>query len=973
MQFIAIADPHFHLYKNQARETHNGITDRLEDVGRCFDTALEYARDNNIRTLVVLGDVFHSKDILNVVVYNYVFALFERLSLFFNNIVILAGNHDQAHKTNDAVSIQGLSPFATIITDATVLDIDGVTFHCLPYVEKDFVQKCTAFRPVSSTPNVFLGHVGIAGAKYSGFETRAKGEIELKDIQTGQYDLSLFGHFHEFQALSPKAYYVGAPMQHNFSDVGSVRGFCAVTVTAGRRGADVQVKQIPVCTTPEFLSVTEAEYLVAPESDDLYIKLVDVSRAKATQYMSEDPRIVGAKITFNDNTKLKSSVTQATTPEQLIEAYLDYMNEQIVTLNLPRPLLQKYGLSILNKIKSERLVSKHSFTFKVNGVGFKAFGDTGFSIDYSKEGLTLIRGVNHSSNGRSSNGTGKSTLLEALLFGLYGKYGKGLKKDMVNLKSPKAEVTVEIVRDGVTFGKVVRTVYKSSTPNKLAFSIDKEELSGSLAQIQNQIELFLGLSKDSFLLSLYCAVPVGQLTSGILEGIFSEILGLQAYVEARDLVSKDLGAVQTRITQQTFAINTIQQTLLQLEADLLLQEENYNTLHDRQNADETLKVSQDLLRTLQTDSQQAKEELAKVQIQLNNQDAAYKKETLVLGTLQEDVNMAETNQAVLQTKVQTQETVYLKVKHLIADKHCPACQASTERDDLYKVLEQEALHLERLTSEYQGSQLLCADVKGKYYEYEAIVASLENELNTSIRAFNAIQQVIQQKQQEIIRLQGQVLLVESKQEQAKSACKEAYDAVIHLEEQYDELDEKLGQQELVRGSLYVQAEIKEFWLVGFGSTGIRNLVIDGALPELNKIAASYSDVLIGGEITVGFTSTTETAKGESRNKLAVTVEDIYGHSTYEGASSGEQRRMNIILSLALQRFISLRQNLGVILLDEIFVKLDDTGRESVVKLLRYVLKDIPSIFIVSNQEGITRENFDNIITVTRRGVESYIS
>jgi len=60
----------------------------------------------------------------------------------------------------------------------------------------------------------------------------------------------------------------------------------------------------------------------------------------------------------------------------------------------------------------------------------------------------------------------------------------------------------------------------------------------------------------------------------------------------------------------------------------------------------------------------------------------------------------------------------------------------------------------------------------------------------------------------------------------------------------------------------------------------------------------------------------------------------------------------------------------MVLLDEVFIKLDGAGMKAIIGLLRYMLKDIPSIIIISNQETVLREEFDRVATVVREGQSS---
>ena len=88
------------------------------------------------------------------------------------------------------------------------------------------------------------------------------------------------------------------------------------------------------------------------------------------------------------------------------------------------------------------------------------------SIDLSNRGLILINGVNHDNEALNNNGAGKSSILEALIYVLYGRTIRGLKGDEVVHKIPKknTKVSLEVIDDdGV---KYLITRYRKHSTNK---------------------------------------------------------------------------------------------------------------------------------------------------------------------------------------------------------------------------------------------------------------------------------------------------------------------------------------------------------------------------------------------------------------------------------------------------------------------------------------------------------------------------
>lgn len=158
------------------------------------------------------------------------------------------------------------------------------------------------------------------------------------------------------------------------------------------------------------------------------------------------------------------------------------------------------------------------------------------------KGVTLIQGFNHDDN--TPEGSGKSAILNALAWGLFGKIPKDANvDDVIREGASKCEVEVEL--DGFT-------VYRSRKPNDLCIIQNKKEVRGKDArETQAQIEKLVGMSFDSFCQSIYFAqnypnkfVTANQENKG---KILSEILDLEQFDRARKQANDKLKAVNEEL------------------------------------------------------------------------------------------------------------------------------------------------------------------------------------------------------------------------------------------------------------------------------------------------------------------------------------------------------------------------------------------------------------------------------------------
>jgi len=176
-----------------------------------------------------------------------------------------------------------------------------------------------------------------------------------------------------------------------------------------------------------------------------------------------------------------------------------------------------------------------------------------------------------------------------------------------------------------------------------------------------------------------------------------------------------------------------------------------------------------------------------------------------------------------------------------------------------------------------------------------------------------------------------------------------------LQKQYDDFQE--------------QVRYLELWQEGFGNRGVKSLILDTITPFLNQRSNEYLRVLTGGNATVEFTTQTELASGEKRDKFAVNVSYKHGFNDYNGISGGEAHRVDVAAMFALGDLSSSRARAAVRLrlLDEPFDNLDSIGKERVFELMRDVLAPkVGTLLVMSHDDSLT-SRFENRMTVIKEG------
>ena len=197
---------------------------------------------------------------------------------------------------------------------------------------------------------------------------------------------------------------------------------------------------------------------------------------------------------------------------------------------------------------------------KIKAQNFLCFGENGIEIDFKNyNSVVLIKGKNldvNDNNLSSSNGSGKSSILDALLYGLFGKTVKNPKKigvkDVINNKTNK-KMVIEIYFDDI---KIQRTrkpdglkLWQSKDGN---FEESTELTRGEIKQTQELIESILGFNCETFKST---CIFTDSNTDSYLESnasdrriIIENLLGLEKYRTYNEIVKENIKQTKSAIT-----------------------------------------------------------------------------------------------------------------------------------------------------------------------------------------------------------------------------------------------------------------------------------------------------------------------------------------------------------------------------------------------------------------------------------------
>lgn len=230
MRALFVSDLHANLRLQLAKVRPGAVgSDRLDDVISILKQVAEYAHQNGIVHIFVLGDMFDSRhpDGATLVAVSRVFSDMARSGLQLN---LLPGNHDSVDRDGRLYTLDLYNelqvPGIHVLKHETIEVSPGLRIHAMPWLPEERAMR--RLREIheknldKSGRDILVFHQGVLGALGDGGWICDDG-ISAQALE--QFDLALTGHFHKPQAHS-WGRYLGSPMHLRFNDCdGSKRGF----------------------------------------------------------------------------------------------------------------------------------------------------------------------------------------------------------------------------------------------------------------------------------------------------------------------------------------------------------------------------------------------------------------------------------------------------------------------------------------------------------------------------------------------------------------------------------------------------------------------------------------------------------------------------------------------------------------------------------------------------------------------------
>ena len=197
----------------------------IDYFNRFYDEVFfPYLQENNIKTVIHLGDVVDRRKFINHnTAHNFKLKFWNRIDELNLDTHVIIGNHDTYYKnTNEINALQNLniSKNAKVYTSSQTINFDGLDILFLPWI-CDTNKEDTLYNIDNTTAQIVMGHLEIKG-----FEMH-KGHLNEQGLEKDlfkRFEKVLSGHFHK-KSDDGHIYYLGCPYQIMWSDYNCPKGF----------------------------------------------------------------------------------------------------------------------------------------------------------------------------------------------------------------------------------------------------------------------------------------------------------------------------------------------------------------------------------------------------------------------------------------------------------------------------------------------------------------------------------------------------------------------------------------------------------------------------------------------------------------------------------------------------------------------------------------------------------------------------
>lgn len=537
---------------------------------------------------------------------------------------------------------------------------------------------------------------------------------------------------------------------------------------------------------------------------------------------------------------------------------------------------------------------------------------------------------------KAPNGKGKSTILSALVWAIYGKNLKGVSEvntwKQVRPKDYKGtKVQVYFQKDSHTY-KIVRCqkydeVLEDGAKGKdrLIFMKDGDivDIKGK-GKIQDFINREIGLSYTLFMNSIMFGQGIKRLiqeSNSDKKKIFEEVFDLEFLNLAKGIALQDKNNIVAQI-------NEVEHQSQLLKKELEANREAYFDLRDREKSFK--KKNREERKSLKQDREKLTELLIQKQKQIKDEvDASIKIKIKNQNKLISDIR-GKLNNAKKISNVSLKEVIKELVIQLEGGNYKRALR---DAKSIYNAFSD----IEKYEKKYSKAQDRLEELENVDERYKKLKSDCDD-----------IADDLASIDEDLAKL---------KQEKLKVMSPKYKQKLKEIRKNLRKVDEDFHNKEL---------ELENYnWLINdpLGNNGIKAYLFDSSLEFLNRTLDKYSEVL-------GFRIEFNIDLGTARKDFVTLIERDGMIMDYDELSGGEKQLCNVAMAFAMNESLTASKGINIAFLDEVFESLSSDNIEIVTSLIRYIFKE-KTLFLITHLDSLPLGNTKILQVEKTQGLSRY--
>jgi DNA repair exonuclease SbcCD ATPase subunit/predicted phosphodiesterase len=970
---------------------------------------------HNVRGLIIAGDVFHN----NKPAPNLYEIFGDCLGHIPDDVVkyIIAGNHDVTGSGRSAL----MPYFPEIIKVPNAVFVEG--FHM--YAGGTYDLNFASFRDVDdivammnydskNKHKVLIGHFEIPGAKMGAEREIQIGSVEALPSVSRHVSCVLAGHIHKHQIFEygdTICAYPGAISRVSHSEAKESKGFILFDANS------LDMKFIKRKTDRKFVTI-ESQWkgsvkgITIPEATRKAGGVLRVRITAAKKYKGQIDRFKIVQELMQDFEEVKVEIIyeQAVSEETKSIAKgvsLDKYEGAWIQGNVLKSIQAKVKArikAVKNEIEINAVSAKEHQGLYL--VGIEAYNYQSLSKLKKEFGRTDCIGIFGMVEGdiNQSNGTGKSSTLEVIRFGLYGNTRYSKMSSVIRDGCKEAKVTLVFMDLKGRKISITRVVKESSS--SAVISIDDKDIAQGSKEVTAWVEQNFGISRKTFDAVIYYGVDrhsiIGKKSTERLKAL-QEPLPLDIYRKAQDKVKKE----RSIATKEHNAAETLYEEYKDYSNKKLEKLEQELASHNASLKRDTAKLNKvekqikdyEKIQAQKRELEYAVSNLESAEQTKGELKADWEKLKIPTGwisksDLAKKRKLITSSQGKLETKLEKlrDEVASIKVKSdqlkddielLGSGSGCRVCGSELGEGKVQEIIQSKTKEVEQLAeklSEVTNEGLACRKERDEGVKRLSNLETLEDNYNNYLEEEKKFKDLIKD-------VNADVVVCKEEVNKLKESCKGTKNVDLdELQTQRSSLGKAIRETQYLAGecksmvdtcksNLFkkdaaekaVKKWTKELEICGilheaFGSRGIPQEICMSMIDDINTVIPEIVDEMgwwQGIEISI------EPDDRKSTSSIAIWVTlDGKEPREYEGLSQGEREISNLILRTAYKRVLKhlVDLNYNFVLVDEALDVLDECN---LVNAINYFKNSDMQSFCISHSH--LKDSFTKSLVVKNEG------